>query len=32
MAYDFKNIKVLVVESSPHVLALLEDVLTRVIA
>jgi two-component system chemotaxis response regulator CheY len=28
MAYDFKNIKVLVVESSPHVLALLEDVLT----
>lgn len=28
MAYDFKNIKVLVVESSQHVLALLEDVLT----
>ena len=28
MAYDFKNIKVLVVESSPHILALLEDVLT----
>ena len=28
MAYDFKSIKVLVVESSPHVLALLEDVLT----
>ena len=28
MAYDFKNIKVLVVEKSPHVLALLEDVLT----
>ena len=28
MAYDFKNIKVLLVEKSPHVLALLEDVLT----
>jgi len=27
MSYDFKNIKVLIVESSPHVLALLEDVL-----
>src|ERR1035437_3248914 len=28
MAYDFKNIKVLVVESSPYVLALLQDMLT----
>jgi two-component system chemotaxis response regulator CheY len=28
MAYDFKSIKVLIVESSPHVLALLEDVLS----
>lgn len=28
MAYDFKSVKVLIVESSPHILALLSDVMT----